>query len=100
MNFTQYIKPEMLVLVPVLWLIGAALKKTPKMPDWLIPYILGVVGIFGAAVWVGATEDLTAMALFTAFTQGILVAGASVWGNQLVRQAGKKNEDKEEHDAA
>lgn len=99
MDFTQYIKPEMLVLVPVLWLIGAALKKTPKMPDWLIPYILGAVGVLGAAVWVCATESVTAMALFTAFTQGILVAGASVWGNQLVKQAGKKNESGGKHDA-
>lgn len=100
MDFTQYIKPEMLVLVPVLWLIGAALKKTPKMSDWLIPYILGGLGIVLAGIWVAAAEGVTPVSLFTAFTQGILVAGASVWGNQLVKQAGKKNESGGKHDAA
>ena len=49
MEFTQYIKPEMLVLVPVLWLIGNALKRTPKVPDWLIPYVLGIMGVAGCA---------------------------------------------------
>lgn len=96
MDFTQYIKPEMLVLVPVLWLIGAALKRTPKMSDWLIPYILGAAGIIMAGIWVGSEEGVTLVSLFTAFTQGILVAGASVWSHQLVKQTRKKNADKEE----
>ena len=92
MEFTQYIKPEMLLLVPVLWLIGNALKRTPKVPDWLIPYVLGIMGVAGCSVWVCATRNTTALSLFTAFTQGILVAGTSVWGNQLVKQMGKRDE--------
>lgn len=94
MDIAQYIKPEMLVLVPVLWMIGAALKRTPKVPDWSIPYALAGFGIAGAGMWVCAAEGVSLMALFTAFTQGVLVAGASVWGNQLVRQAGKKDDGK------
>ena len=58
MEFTQYIKPEMLVLVPVLWLIGNALKRTPKVPDRLIPYVLGIMGVAGCSVWVCATRNV------------------------------------------
>lgn len=94
MDYIQYIKPEMFVLVPVLWLIGLALKKTPKMQDWLIPYILGGVSIFLCGIWVSVAEGLNPLSIFTAFTQGILVAGTSVWGNQLVRQAGKRDDGK------
>ncbi|WP_320957890.1 phage holin family protein [Enterocloster asparagiformis] len=84
MEFTQYIKPEMLVPVSVLWLIGNALKRTPKVPDRLIPYILGIMGVAGCSVWVCATRNITALSLFTAFTQGILVAETSVWGNRFL----------------
>lgn len=98
MDFTQFIKPELLVLVPVLWLTGAALKKTPQISDWLIPYILGGAGILLAAVYVCAAEGISAMSIFTAITQGALVAGASVWGNQLVKQARKSGGEGEKKD--
>lgn len=94
MEIIQYIQPEMLILIPILWVVGKALKSTPKIPDWKIPYILAVIGVFGAGLWAYMTEGATASALFTAFTQGILATGVSVWGNQLVRQAGKRDDGK------
>ena len=93
MDFTEYVKPELLVLIPVLYLIGAAVKKS-KVADKFIPWILGGVSVALSALWILATSFPTtaadaAMAVFTAITQGVLIAGASVYVNQLVKQTGK-----------
>ena len=97
MDFQQYVKAELLVLIPVLYLIGVAIKRS-EVKDKYIPLILGGISIVLSAVWVVAnspvsnvTEVLTA--IFTAVTQGILVAGASVYVNQIIKQTGEdKNE--------
>jgi hypothetical protein len=95
MNYKDYIKTELLVLVPVLYLVGVGLKKS-KLPDKWIPATLGAVSVTLSAVWVIATSDLSgisqiASAFFTAVTQGVLAAGASVYANQLYVQASKEN---------
>lgn len=65
------------------------------MPDKWIPIILGTVSVMMSAVWIVATTDIfgfreIAFAIFTAVTQGVLVAGASVYANQLYIQAKKE----------
>ena len=92
MNFEEFIKPELLILIPVLYLIGAGLKKSKKISDSLIPMILGGVGVLLSALWVLAMSDVLngkeiAVAIFTAVTQGVLIAGASVYANQFIKQA-------------
>lgn len=95
MDYQKYIKSELLILVPVLYLIGLGLKKS-KLADKWIPVTLGIVGIALSAIWVSATgsnatgQDDVAAALFTAVTQGILAAGASVYASQLHIQAHKE----------
>lgn len=94
MNYQDYIKTELLILVPVLYFIGIGLKKS-KLPDKWIPIVLGVSAVVLSAIWVIATVDInglqeTASAIFTAVTQGVLVAGASVYANQLYIQARKE----------
>ena len=93
MDFQEYIKSELLILVPVLYIIGLGLKKS-KMKDKWIPLVLGITGVALSAIWVAATSQITNMqevaaALFTAVTQGILAAGASVYANQIYVQARK-----------
>lgn len=93
MDYQEFIKPELLILIPVLLFVGAAIKRS-KIKDALIPIILGAVGVFFAGLYVFATVTVSgvqdvATALFTAFTQGILCAGASVYANQIYKQAGK-----------
>ena len=93
MDYQKYIKSELLVLVPVLYIIGLGLKRS-KLPDKWIPLVLGTIGIALSALWVAATSPITtgqeaAAALFTAVTQGVLAAGASVYANQLHIQAHK-----------
>ena len=36
---------DFLILVPVLYVLGLFLKGTPKVPNWLIPWIIGVLGV-------------------------------------------------------
>lgn len=93
MELNEYIKPELLVLIPVLYFLGAAIKKS-KVSDKFIPWILGGVSVALSALWIFATSSIAsaadvALAIFTAITQGVLLAGASVYANQLIKQTGK-----------
>lgn len=90
----SYVKPELLILVPVLYFIGAALKRS-AVPDKWIPLSLGGAGVILAVLYVLATSPLDGwqsgtMAAFVALTQGILAAGLSVYVNQVAKQAGKE----------
>ena len=95
MDVMNFIKPELLILVPVLYIIGIGTKKS-KVPDNYIPLILGTVSIFLSVLWVISTSDIknwqdAVYAVFISITQGILAAGASVYVNQLYIQS-KKDE--------
>ena len=90
----NYIKPELLVVAIVLYFIGMGLKKTEKINDKYIPVILGLIGTIISAVYVVATSTFVGyqsilMAIFTSIVQGILVAGLSVYANQIIKQAQK-----------
>ncbi len=94
MEYQEYIRTELLVLIPVLYILGIGLKRS-KIPNKFIPLILGCIAIVLSALWVFATEYLEngqelLIALFTAITQGILIAGASVYLNQLIVQSKKE----------
>ena len=58
MDFLEYIKPELLILVPVLYVIGMAIKKTSLIADKLIPLTVGAAGILLSIIYVLATSDL------------------------------------------
>lgn len=93
MDYQQYIRAELLILIPVMYIIGMGLKKS-KTADRHIPLILGTVSVILSALWVFATEDLNngkeiLAAFFTAVTQGVLAAGASVYASQLYIQSRK-----------
>ena len=95
MELKEFIKPELLILIPVLYVVGIGLKKS-KLSDTLIPLVLGGIAIVLSAAWVIATSDIStlrdiAYALFISVTQGILSAGASVYVNQLYVQSKKKD---------
>lgn len=98
MDITQivqnYVKPELLVVAVVLYFIGMGIKNTEKISDKYIPLMLGVIGIIISAIYVVATSNFNSyqtvlMAIFTSIIQGILVAGVSVYANQLIKQAQK-----------
>ena len=91
MDLTELVKPELLILVPVLYLIGATIKKYGKI-DKYIPLILGGAGVLLAGIYLLAVEPLGFNLVFGALTQGILCAGLSVYANQVYKQF-KKNDD-------
>lgn len=87
----SYVKPELIVVAVVLYIIGVGIKKMDVIKDKYIPCILGVLGILLCAIWVMANTSIGAvpemlMAVFTSIVQGVLVAGLSVYGNQLIKQ--------------
>ena len=86
MDFTSYLIDKMLVLVPVLYIIGMMIKSTPKVKDWLIPWIILGLGLIGA-VGIGITAGIP---IVNAIIQGILVAGVTVFTNQLIMQTKEK----------
>lgn len=95
MEYKNYIKPELLILVPVLYIAGTILKNAQAVPDKYIPAILGGAGIALSLLYVIATEGLNGVSIFTAITQGILTAGASVYSHQLIKQmTGKEDGQK------
>lgn len=95
MEFMDFIRPELLSLIPVIYFIGMGFKKS-NVPDKWIPLILGVISILICALWVCATSNIEdirdmALAMFTSITQGVLTAGAGVYINQLYKQSKKKD---------
>ena len=94
MDIMDYIKPELIVLAVVLYFIGVWIKSAESIKDKNIPWILGIIGIVLAAIWVFANSKIGTiqeilMAIFTAIVQGVLVAGLSTYVNQLIKQSGK-----------
>ena len=87
MEFKDFIKPELLILIPVLNIIGIAIKKS-KIQNKYIPMILGGISIILSAIWIVAQCDFVGLksaiiAIFTALSQGILIAGTSVYIHQV-----------------
>lgn len=83
MEFLNYIIENALILIPALVIIGQIIKNIEVIPDKYIPLILLVFGIGGAIAIIGVSVD--------AIVQGVLVTGAAVYGNQIVKQL-KKSE--------
>lgn len=83
MEILTYITEKAIILIPVLIIIGLILKKLEFIPDKFIPLILLPLGIVGAMALGGYTVE--------SGIQGILVTGAAVYGNQIVKQL-KKDE--------
>ena len=86
----NYVKPELIIVAIALYF----LKQAQAVKDKYIPLILGGVSIVLCAIWVLATSEVctgqqAAMAVFTAVTQGILVAGLSNYVNQIIKQTQK-----------
>ena len=82
MDIIGYIVDNALILIPALIVVGAIIKQVEAIPNKWIPLILLPLGIAGALALGGLSAD--------SVIQGILVTGAAIYGNQLVKQLGKK----------
>ena len=81
MEILGYITDRALILIPVLNIIGMIIKRLERINDKYIPIILLVLGALGTVGLLGVSVD--------SLIQGVLVAGTSVFGNQIVKQLSK-----------
>lgn len=74
----EFLIDEALIVIPVLLILGTFIKGTPKIKNWLIPYILLGLGVIFTVAIMGFGVD--------SIIQGVLVSGAAVFSNQLYKQ--------------
>lgn len=82
MDILEYVIQEALILIPVLYVIGMFIKGTPSIPSWIIPWVMLALGVIGATAIVGFNVQ--------GVIQGVLVAGVTVFTNQLIQQTANK----------
>lgn len=75
----EYIIEQALIVIPVLLILGKIIKSTDVIKDKYIPLTLLFVGVVFAIALIGFNVD--------AVIQGILVAGAAVFGHELYKQS-------------
>jgi hypothetical protein len=78
MEILNYIMDNALILIPVLLVLGKIVKGIEKISDKWIPLILLPIGIAGSLALGGISAD--------SVIQGVLVTGAAVYSNQVVKQ--------------
>lgn len=86
MDFSSFIKPELGVLIPALYALGATLKHTEKIKDNYIPAILTIVSVLLCGLYELSVDGTSGMAIFTSVVQGFLCAAGAVYANQLYKQ--------------
>lgn len=77
----EYILENVLYLVPALIVVGKIIKEINGVPNWLIPFALLVLSVVATNLILGWGIEAT--------VQGVLVAGAAVFGNQAWKQGGE-----------
>jgi len=82
MDALQFIIEEGLIMIPVLYILGEVIRHTELIGNRWIPIILLTFSV-GFTPWVigGYTPDN--------LVQAILVAGVTVFGDQVIKQIGK-----------
>ncbi|WP_053083822.1 phage holin family protein [Carnobacterium sp. 1290_CSPC] len=82
MDILNYVVQEGLVMIPVLFIIGEIVKGTELLSNKWIPLVVLVISMAFTPLVLGT---------YTADTivQAVLVAGVTVFGNELVKQSSK-----------
>ena len=82
MDILNYVVQEGLVMIPVLYIIGEIVKGTELLSNKWIPLVILIVSLGFTPLLLGAyTADN--------IVQAVLVAGATVFGNELIKQTSK-----------
>ena len=91
MDFNEFIDPSLAVLIPILVIFGAILKKSEAVKSKFIPLILLAAGVLLALLWeISAIEKAAvcgnlAGCIFTAVCQGALCCGGAVYSHQIYK---------------
>lgn len=87
---TDYVRPEMLILIPALVVIGKIFSDADMVKNKYIPMLLGIFGVVLSALYTISLYGLSLDGIFSGIVQGILCAGTAVYGNQIYKQLGKE----------
>lgn len=95
-NWQDYIKPELLLMIPVLNGVGFGIKKAKLIDSKYIPLMLVAIGCALTAMYVGSTATVVSLSamlggIFTSITQGTLCASAAVMAYNVYKQNIKKD---------
>lgn len=97
MDWKDFIQPELLALIPFLYGAGVLIRNTPKIKNWLIPYILWGISIVITMIYFAlqAGKDFNGTTFAVALGQATLLALATVGGNECIKQAtlGRKEDN-------
>lgn len=88
-NYEDWLYPELVVLVPVLYGLGLVLKHLEFIKDKYIPLILTGVSVALSCLYILANDGISAKNAFAGVTQGIISVAAAVYGHQLYKQSTK-----------
>lgn len=83
MDFFQYIVQEGLIMIGVLFILGEIIKGTESVHNKWIPVILLVISIIMTPLLLGSYAPAN-------IVQAILVAGATVFTDQVIKQTQKR----------
>ena len=82
MDILNYVVQEGLVMIPVLFIIGEIVKGTELLSNKWIPLVILIISVAFTPLVLGTyTADN--------IVQAVLVAGVTVFGNELIKQSSK-----------
>ena len=85
MDILNYVVQEGLVMIPVLFIIGEIVKGTELLSNKWIPLAVLVISVAFTPLVLGTyTADN--------IVQAVLVAGVTVFGNELIKQSNRGDE--------
>ena len=79
MDAVTFIVEEGLIMIPFLFILGEIIRNTELVSNKWIPLVLVVISIGFTPLVIGGYTP-------AAIVQAVLVAGATVFGDQLVKQ--------------
>ena len=82
MDILNYVVEEGLIMIPVLYIIGEIVKGTEWLTDKWIPLVLLVISVGFTPLLLGTYDAAN-------IVQAVLVAGATVYSHELLKQTNK-----------
>lgn len=76
MDITEYIRPDAIILIPALYIIGIFLRQTPRIPFWSHSWIKVIFAVIACLLHYGYQIE--------SVIQGILATGAAVLSRDLL----------------
>ena len=93
MDLMRFVPEQMLTLVVGAYVLGVFLKRTPKIADWSIVWILLVFCELGSLGMNVLGNPLNGQLLVNSISQGIICTGVAVLTDQLMKQKPERDQN-------